>query len=94
MEEVSSNNSIDIWYVAVSARAEFTRPQFHFGERVSLFLEDEGNLYQVTGRVMGMWFHNDNWNYDINLDVEEIEKIESKLDLAGTGALSVLEQLG
>ncbi|MBD3886862.1 hypothetical protein IFO70_35100 [Phormidium tenue FACHB-886] len=73
MGKVSTDNPNNIWYIAVPANGEFTQPHFHFGERVSWVLEEQGDRYQVTGRIMGMWFHNNNWNYDINLDVEQVE---------------------
>ena len=76
MNAALSSNQTDAWYIAVPSNAEFTEPQFHFGERVSWSLEEQGNLYQLTGRIMGIWFHSGRWNYDIDLDSKKIDEIE------------------
>lgn len=76
MSKAFSANQTHIWYVAVPSNAEFTKPQFHFGERVSWSLEEQGNLHQLTGRITGIWFHLGKWNYDISLDIEKIREIE------------------
>lgn len=76
MERSSKNNLSPIWYVAVPANGGFIEPQFHFGERVRWSLEEQGNLYQLTGRIVGMWFYDNYWNYDINLDLAQIGEIE------------------
>ncbi|MBD2054648.1 hypothetical protein H6F88_01150 [Oculatella sp. FACHB-28] len=76
MEKAFNNSSSHIWYIAVPSSGGFTEPQFHFGERVRWSLEEQGNLYQLTGRIVGIWFYNNCWNYDINLDLAHIEEIE------------------
>ena len=69
MGKVSSVNQ-KVWYIAVPTSAEFTQPQFHFGERVSWSLEDETDQCRITGRIFGMDFHaaDGEWHYDITPD--------------------------
>jgi hypothetical protein len=68
MGKVSITNQ-DAWYIAVPTSAEFSQPQFNFGERVSWYLEPETCIHQITGRIVGMWFSTSEWHYDIQIDV-------------------------
>lgn len=57
------------WSVLVPARAEFTQPRFHFGERVKWTLEIGASQHWLTGRIRGMWFSDSHeWEYLIALD--------------------------
>ena len=44
----------EAWYIAVPTSAEFSQPQFNFGERVSWYLEPESLTHQLTGRIYGI----------------------------------------
>lgn len=76
MGRVSITNQ-DAWYIAVPTSAEFSQPQFNFGERVSWYLEPETCTHQITGRIVGMWFSTSEWHYDIQIDATQ----NSSLDL-------------
>ena len=58
----------EAWYIAVPTSAEFSQPQFNFGERVSWYLEPESLTHQLTGRIYGIWFGDSHWHYDITID--------------------------
>jgi len=59
------------WLVVVPKRQEFTKPQFHFGERVKWSQEADGHRVYRTGRIFGITFTSaQQWQYKIHLDVE------------------------
>lgn len=76
------------WFILVPKSTEFTQPQFHFGERVK-WQADTGSTRQwLTGRIKGMWFGTQQWEYLVELDSKliagiDLEKIEvfAELDL-------------
>lgn len=66
----SENQQACAWMIAVPMRAEFTQPQFHFGERVKWLINHDAHRLWLSGRIMGLWFTqpDEQWEYLIRLD--------------------------
>ena len=68
-ESVIAISSDVAWLIAVPKRAEFSQPDFHFGERCQWFSTSERDRHDFTGRITGMWFSRTyGWEYLMNLD--------------------------
>lgn len=79
-EQVLRSQSQDlVWLLIVPKRQEFTKPKFHFGERVKWQGEDRNGTWCCrTGRIIGMHFVRlqREWQYVLVLDAEYLESID------------------
>jgi hypothetical protein len=90
------------WFVAIPSRVEFTKPEFHFGERVKFWQGERHDRSWETGRIIGMKFVEPaQWRYTITLDetsalptmgVQEVTAEESELRLV-KDTCAIREQL-
>lgn len=64
------------WFVLVPKTTEFTQPQFHFGERVKWLVEIDANRQWLTGRIKGMWFAAQQWEYLVALDAKSVAGVD------------------
>lgn len=71
-----SNDRDSVWLIAVP-KASFSKPPFHFGERVKWWIDGNGVRQDLTGRIWGCWFSSEEiWEYYIKLDANQNIGIE------------------
>lgn len=71
-----SNDRDSVWLIAVP-KAEFSKPPFHFGERVKWWIDVNGVRQDLTGRIWGCGFSSEEiWEYYIKLDANQNIGIE------------------
>lgn len=73
------------WLVAVPKRQEFTKPAFHFGERVKWRGYQQAPLPYRTGRIIGMRFVVDvGWHYTLEIDDDRAQTVVDQIEPALT----------